>query len=115
MSRAGHEGTQLRAAAAAVPSSTLRVLSLSVGMLAMSMGLYVRWVAKLGPSRSKLAQMFGGPDRWGGVNDVVIDDAMGPLVASLITLAFGAGRFSIDYLLHRLVGKRHRSAAEANV
>jgi GAF domain-containing protein len=48
MSTAQGQGRQLRAAAAAVPSSTLRVLSLSVGMVAMSLGLYLRWVSKLG-------------------------------------------------------------------
>ena len=91
------------------------LLIFGLGTRLVSIPLVINFlVAYATASRSKLAQMFGGPDRWGGVNDVVIDDAMGPLVASLITLAFGAGKFSIDYLLHRVVGKRRPSAADAN-
>src|SRR5438270_4321541 len=68
------------------------LLILGLGTRLISVPLIVNFiVAYATASHGKLAQAWSGPDRWGGVGNVVNDDAMGPLVAALITLAFGAG------------------------
>ena len=83
------------------------LLILGLGTRLISIPLIINFiVAYATASHGKLAEVWSGPDRWGGVADVVNDDAMGPLVAALITLTFGAGNVSLDYLLDRLVWRR---------
>jgi putative oxidoreductase len=67
-------------------------------------------VAYVTASRNKLVQMIAGPGHWEGVADVVNDDAMPFLVMSLIAMAFGPGKISVDYIIKRiLVGPSSRN------
>ena len=60
-------------------------------------------VAYLTASRAKVTQMILGPGHWDGVSQVVDDAAMPFFCVSLVTLAFGAGKVSLDYLLSQMV------------
>jgi putative oxidoreductase len=67
-------------------------------------------VAYLTASRKKITSALGGPDRLEALENLVNDDAFPFMVMSLLMIAFGAGRFSIDHLLKRIVfrqGKPH--------
>jgi putative oxidoreductase len=85
------------------------LLLFGIGTRLISVPLFFNFVvAYLTASRSKLVQMISGPDRWGGVADVVSDDAMPFLVMSLIAYAFGPGKLSVDYLIKRFIIRSKR-------
>jgi putative oxidoreductase len=80
------------------------LLLFGIGTRLIAVPLFFNFVvAYVTASRSKLVQMISGPDRWGGLADVVSDDAMPFLVMSLIAYAFGPGKLSVDYFIKRFV------------
>jgi putative oxidoreductase len=65
-------------------------------------------VAYATASKDEFRQFFGiiKGGSWSAWGDIVNDSAMPFLVAAFITLAFGAGKISIDYLLVRTVFRK---------
>ena len=91
----------------------LLLLGLGTRLIALPL-VFNFCVAYLTASRSKLVQLLAGPGRWNGLADVVSDDAMPFLVASLIALAFGPGKVSLDYLIQQRVLRRQRRGDNAS-
>jgi putative oxidoreductase len=65
-------------------------------------------VAYLTASRKTITHLLFGPGRLDAVDDFTGDAAFFFLVAALITLAFGPGKVSLDFVLSRTVFKRTR-------
>ena len=90
------------------------LLILGLGTRLISIPLIFNFlVAYLTASRGEFVRLFyplfgGSPGmgHWDAWADVVNDSAMPFLVASFVTLAFGAGKVSLDYLLSRTVFRR---------
>ena len=89
------------------------LLTLGLATRLISLPLVVNFiVAYATASRSEFTALrngfHAGPMKaWDAWGDIVNDSAMPFLVASLVTLAFGPGLFSIDALLRRvMVGRR---------
>ena len=95
----------------------LLVLGLATRMI--SIPLFFNFVvAYATASRDEFSRLFGfshGKGPWDAWADVVNDNAMPFLVASLVTFAFGAGKVSLDYLLAITVFRRCASARGTSV
>ncbi len=78
------------------------LLMLGIAARLVSVPLVINFiVAYLTASRKKVVALFAGPDHLDAVENFFNDDAFNFLIASLVILAFGPGKVSVDYLLHR--------------
>ena len=66
-------------------------------------------VAYLTASRAAVKQVFTGPNHLEGYDAVINDAAFTMIVLSLAMLAFGAGRFSLDYLVSRAMTRHNHN------
>lgn len=78
------------------------LLLLGLGTRLISIPLIFNFiVAYATASRSEWVNFILGPKHWEGWSDIINDSAMPFFVAAWVMLAFGPGRFSLDYLIKR--------------
>lgn len=82
----------------------LLILGLGARLIAVPL-LFNFIVAYATASRGNLIQVLTGPARLEGYDAVINDAAFTMIVLSLVMLAFGAGKASVDYCLARMVQK----------
>jgi putative oxidoreductase len=75
----------------------LLILGLATRLIAMPL-VFNFAVAFLTASRSTLVQIISGPQRLDGYDAFINDSAFPMLILALTMLAFGPGKFAIDYL-----------------
>ena len=85
---------------------TLLILGLGARFISLPL-LFNFIVAYLTASRAVVKQVFTGPNHLEGYDAVINDAAFTMIVLSLSMLAFGAGRFSLDYLVSRMLTRRN--------
>ena len=88
------------------------LLLLGLGTRFVAVPLIINFiVAYATASREEWRHLIYGP-HWDGWGEIINDSAMPFFVAAWIALAFGAGRFSLDYLIARGLGFRASSGAQ---
>ena len=93
----------------------------AAGGILIVAGLGTRYIAELlfinfcvayaTQGRGELKQLFNGPDRWSAWGDLLDNAAMPYLVSSLVLIAFGPGKISIDYVLSRIFARQRTVAS----
>jgi putative oxidoreductase len=110
-----------------VPFPTLSVYvagtTEAVGGILLMLGLFTRGialplifnflVAYLTASHKTVVGLFSGPDRLDSLTKFIDDAAFPFLVTSILMLAFGPGKISLDYLLQCLVFKRKPTPSQS--
>jgi putative oxidoreductase len=112
-----------------VPFPTLSVYvagtTEAVGGILLMLGLFTRGialplifnflVAYLTASHKTVVGLFNGPDRLDSLTKFIDDAAFPFLVTSILMLAFGPGKISLDYIFQRLVFRKKLTSTQPPV